>query len=103
LELIQIVNTKTARLLVKTTVKSLILPDRIIQLLQWSSSICAVAGGIILAARTTVSGYGFIFLALSSSQMLIASIRTKNTAMIVYASSIFLFVDCLGIYRWILN
>ncbi len=83
--------------------KILIPPDRIATILQWNSSICAVAGGIILASRTAISGYGFIFLALSSSQMLIASIRTKNTTMIIYASSIFLFVDCLGIYRWILN
>jgi hypothetical protein len=77
--------------------------DSVAKFLQWSSSACAIAGGVMLAAKTEVSGYGFIFLALSSSQMLVASIRKKDTSMIVYAGSLFLFVDCLGIYRWILK
>ena len=77
--------------------------DSFAKFLQWSSSACAIAGGIILASKIEVSGYGFIFLALSSSQMLAASIRRKNTSMIVYAGSLFVFVDCLGIYRWILK
>jgi hypothetical protein len=77
--------------------------DSIAKFLQYSSSACAIAGGVMLASNSEVSGYGFIFLALSSSQMLVASIRRKNTSMIVYASSLFVFVDCLGIYRWILK
>jgi hypothetical protein len=77
--------------------------DSIAKFLQWSSSACAIAGGIMLASKIEISGYGFIFLALSSSQMLAASIRRKNTSMIVYAGSLFIFVDCLGIYRWILK
>lgn len=76
---------------------------KITNILQWSSSICAIAGGVILASNTQISSYGFIFLAMSSSQMLIASICNRNVAMIIYASSLFIFVDCLGIYRWILN
>jgi hypothetical protein len=77
--------------------------DSIAKFLQWSSSACAIAGGVMLASKTEASGYGFIFLALSSSQMLMSSIRIKNTSMIVYGASLFLFVDCLGIYRWILK
>jgi hypothetical protein len=77
--------------------------DSVAKFLQWSSSACAIAGGVMLASKTEVSGYGFIFLALSSSQMLMASIRRKDISMIVYAGSLFLFVDCLGIYRWILK
>ncbi len=77
--------------------------DSFAKFLQWSSSACAIAGGVILASKIEVSGYGFIFLALSSSQMLAASIRRKNTSMIVYAGSLFVFVDCLGIYRWIIK
>jgi hypothetical protein len=70
--------------------------------LRWSSSACALIGGILLASKTEVSGYGFVALALSSSQMLIASILTKDKVMIVYSSSLFIFVDCMGIYRWVL-
>jgi hypothetical protein len=78
--------------------------DRLAKILQLTSSACAVTGGVILAAHLPdISRYGFIFLALSSSQMLIASLRTKNMPMIIYSGSLFFFVDCLGIYRWILK
>ncbi len=73
------------------------------KILQASSSACAVTGGVILASNTNVSSYGFFFLALSSSQMLLSSVLTRNTSMIIYAGSLFIFVDCLGIYRWILK
>ena len=73
------------------------------KILQASSSACAVAGGVMLASNTNVSGYGFLFLALSSSQMLLSSILLRNTSMIIYAGSLFMFVDCLGIYRWVLK
>ncbi len=71
--------------------------------LQWSSSVCAVIGGVMLASNTRISGYGFIFLALSSSQLLAASIKTKNRSLTVYAGAVFLFVDCFGIYNWLIN
>jgi hypothetical protein len=77
--------------------------DRLASTLKLTSSACAVAGGVLLAANLDVSKYGFIFLALSSSQMLIASIRTKDMSMIIYSGSLFCFVDCLGVFRWILK
>ncbi len=78
--------------------------DRLAKTLKLTSSACAVAGGVMLAANLNdISKYGFIFLALSSSQMLIASLRTKDMPMIIYSGSLFCFVDCLGIYRWILQ
>jgi hypothetical protein len=73
------------------------------KILQASSSACAVAGGVMLASHTDVSSYGFFFLALSSSQMLISSVLMRNTSMMIYAGSLFVFVDCLGIYRWVLK
>jgi hypothetical protein len=78
--------------------------DRLARTLKLTSSGCAVAGGIMLAANLTdISKYGFIFLALSSSQMLVASLRTKDMPMIIYSGSLFCFVDCLGIFRWIIK
>lgn len=71
--------------------------------LQLSSSAFAIAGGVMLASKTEVSSYGFIFLAMSSSQMLVSSLLIKNTSMVIYAASLFFFVDCLGIYRWIIK
>jgi hypothetical protein len=78
--------------------------DKLAKTLQLTSSACAIAGGVMLAANlTNVSKYGFIFLALSSSQMLISSLLVKDIRMIIYSGSLFLFVDCLGIYRWIFS
>jgi hypothetical protein len=71
--------------------------------LQWSSSVFAIAGGIILASHTELSGHGFIFLALSSIQMLISSLLARKLSLVIYSGALFVFVDCLGIYRWILK
>jgi hypothetical protein len=75
----------------------------IADLLKLISSTFAIAGGIILASNTEISGYGFIFLASSSSSMLLSSIILRDKIMILYAASLFCCVDCLGIYRWVLN
>ncbi len=72
-------------------------------LLKCSSSVFALVGGILLASNIKVSEFGFLFLALSSSQMLVASIVERDRLMIFYSASLFLFVDCLGVYRWILT
>lgn len=75
----------------------------ITQYLKRASCFFAVLGGTLLASNIAVSGYGFLFLALSSSHMLLASCLTGDRIMICYSASVFLFVDCLGIYRWILT
>jgi hypothetical protein len=71
--------------------------------LKLSSSSCALTGGILLASHTSMSGYGFVFLALSSGQLLLASLQDRDSSMIFYAASLFIFVDCLGVYRWLLT
>jgi hypothetical protein len=71
--------------------------------LKWSSSCFAVLGGVILAANIPISGYGFIFLAMSSGQLLISSLLQRDRQMIIYAGAVFMFVDCLGVYRWLLS
>lgn len=71
--------------------------------LQMSSSSFAIAGGIMLASNIQISGYGFLLLALSSSQMLLSSLVLRDKSMIFYAGSLFICVDCLGIYRWVLH
>lgn len=73
------------------------------EFLKFSSSFFAMLGGVLLASKTESSGNGFIFLAMSSSQMLLASILRGDKSTICYAGSIFIFVDCLGIYRWLLD
>lgn len=76
---------------------------KIIRVLKISGSICATAGGSILASNSSISPYGFIGLALSSSQLLLTSILERDLLLIINFGAIFLFVDSLGIYRWILQ
>ena len=75
----------------------------IANILQFSSSICAVIGGVLLSSNTSVSKYGFILLACSSSQIFLSSLMLKQKTMMIYGGSVFLLVDCLGIYRWLLQ
>lgn len=70
--------------------------------LRISGSICAIIGGIMLASNSNISPYGFLPLAASSSQWLISSILEKDTVLAFNSASLFLFVDLLGIYRWLL-
>jgi hypothetical protein len=77
--------------------------NNLIAYLKWASSSFAITGGVLLASKTDASGYGFIFLALSSSHMLMATCLMGDKSMICYSGALFLFVDCLGIYRWLLS
>lgn len=70
--------------------------------LKLSSSVCALLGGSLVASHTAFSGYGFLLLALSSSQLLVASILDQDGLLIFYSGSVLIFVDCLGVYRWLL-
>jgi CheY-like chemotaxis protein len=76
--------------------------EKLAKILKWSSSACAIAGGILLASNTSLSGYGFIGLAASSFQMLTASFLLVDQTMIVYSGALFIFVDCLGVFRWLI-
>jgi hypothetical protein len=75
---------------------------RIATILKWSSSSCAIAGGILLASNIPTSRFGFIGLAASSSQMLLASLLLADKTMIIYSGALFIFVDCLGVLRWLI-
>jgi hypothetical protein len=72
------------------------------EILKISSSLCAVTGGMLVALKIRISGYGFIFLALSSGQYLVANLLIKDVLSAIYALSVFVFVDLLGIYRWLI-
>jgi hypothetical protein len=75
----------------------------LVKLIRTSSTICAMLGGVLLASKVAISGYGFIFLALSSSQFLISSILVQDKFSVFYSGSLLIFVDLLGVYRWLLS
>lgn len=80
-------------------IRYLKLPKFPSKFLKLSSSSCALTGGILLTSNTSMSGYGFVFLAMSSGQLLLASLQDRDSSLIFYATSLFIFVDCLGVYR----
>ena len=71
--------------------------------LKFSSILFAIAGGLLLALNIEASRYGFLLLAGSSGQLLLSSWLRRDRGMIAYSLSLFLFVDCLGVWRWVLN
>ncbi len=73
------------------------------KVLQFSSSIFAVTGGVLLSSNTSVSKYGFLILACSSSQIFLSSLILKQKSLMIYGASLFFLVDCLGIYRWLMQ
>lgn len=73
------------------------------EIFKWASSMLGILGGFLLALNLKVSPYGFLILATSSFSMLVSSCINKDKGLIFYSLSIFLFVDLLGIYRWIIN
>lgn len=75
----------------------------IAEILKVFSSLCALMGGVLIALKVKKSKYSFIFLALSSSQLLLASLMVRDLTLILYSASVFIFVDLLGNYRWLVS
>ena len=71
-------------------------------ILKFLSAIFCIIGGILLSSNNRDSGYGFIFLAVSSGTLLIASLLQRDKIMIFYSAMLFLCVDLRGIYFWLI-
>ena len=71
--------------------------------LKHSSIFFTIAGGMLLALNIDTSRYGFLLLAGGSSQLLLASLMGRDRCLIAYSLSLFLCVDCLGVWRWVLH
>lgn len=87
----------------KSIAKSTKIVNGLFKKLRFSSIVFAVSGGVILSSNTPISKYSFILLALSSSQIFMASCLSNDKSLMVYSASLFIFVDCFGIYRWLLK
>ena len=73
------------------------------EVFKWSSSFFGIVGGVMVASNTEATPFGFLFLAMSSFQFLIACLIIQDKSFIFLAASTFIFVDLLGIYRWLLS
>ena len=65
------------------------------------STVCTVLGGSILALKVAISPYGFVVLAMGSSSLFVSSWLERDKTLMRYAGSLFLFVDLLGVFRWV--
>jgi hypothetical protein len=75
--------------------------NQVLRVLKWSGIVCLIVGGCLLGSNTHLSPYGFILLATSSGQWLVASIIEKNKEQITLYAMMFVMVDCFGVYRWL--
>ena len=83
--------------------QSRLIKNNKINTLKIVSSTLALIGGILLANNIEISKYGFIFLAISSSSMSFAGYLSKDNYLLIYSLVIFLFVDCLGVFNWVIK
>lgn len=77
--------------------------DKLVSVIKWTGTTAAIIGGTMLASKTTLTPYGFIFLAVSSSLWLVTGFLTKDRPLIVLNLFLFIMVDVHGIYRWIIS
>ncbi len=78
-------------------------PKRLIKNLALSATLLTALGGLMVASNTAVTRYGFLVWFLSSPQLALANYLDRNLSGFVYAITLFLFVDLLGVCRWIFH
>jgi hypothetical protein len=66
-------------------------------------TICLIIGGFLVASNTSVSKFGFLFLASSSSSMALACFLAAEQWNGRFFVLTFLIVDCFGIFNWLIR
>lgn len=66
-------------------------------------TICLIVGGLLVASNTSISKFGFLFLASSSSSMALACFLAAEQWNGRFFVLTFLVVDCFGIFNWLIR
>jgi len=69
--------------------------------LQWFGTACGITGAVIVAFESAVSGYGFVFLAVSAVSWTAAAMLMGERQLIVLQGA-FIAINLVGIYTWLL-
>lgn len=69
--------------------------------LEWAGSILAVSAAVLLALNITISPWAYVGY-LASSLLLTAWGLRKKAYGIAWQNSVFVIINLLGIYRWLL-
>lgn len=70
-------------------------------ILEWSGSVLAVSGAVLLAINISISPWAFVVYLLSSIILFIWGLRQKAYG-IATQNMVFTVINMIGIYRWLI-
>lgn len=70
--------------------------------LEWSGSTLAVIGASLLAMNNVYSAYGYLFFLASAAILVAYSFKVRANGLF-FMQLVFLIVNLVGIYRWLLQ
>ena len=68
--------------------------------MEWIGTVAGIAGAVLIAARVSISGWGFVLFLVSSLAWLAAGVAHDNAALILLQGA-FTAINLLGIWRWL--
>ena len=77
------------------------LTPRIIVWLKWVGTLPAIGAALLIAMNLSVSGYGYLALPFSGFCWIIVAWSARDASLLLL-NVMFLVIDAIGIYRWLL-
>lgn len=68
-------------------------------MLKWLGSITGILGALMLASNTSISGYGYILFTISSFILVFVF---KSDLPMLLQQSLFLTINTIGLFQWII-
>ena len=84
-----------------TSVAILTPGTRAFSVLKWIGTGTGVLGALVLALNIPVSGWGWVLFTISSVSWTIAGLGLRDMSLVVLQGT-FIFVDVLGVWRWLI-
>ena len=69
--------------------------------LKWLGTVTGVLGALVLALNIPVSGWGWVLFTISSISWTVAGLVLRDMSLAVLQGA-FVFVDLLGVWRWLI-
>ena len=69
--------------------------------LKWLGTVTGVLGALVLALNIPVSGWGWVLFTISSISWTVAGLVMRDMSLAVLQGA-FVFVDLLGVWRWLI-
>ena len=67
---------------------------------KWIGTLAGIAGAVLVALNTEVSGYGFLLFLASSFLWCAAGVAQRDDSLILLQAT-FVIINIIGIYRWL--